>query len=153
MAAPARQQEAEMKSTGNRKTLIVAVFSVLAVVIAINTFTQFRAMQALNPQAEQPKPAEKEVAKRDVSASEKAGIADRLKGRLAGRSEGPEESGGGAAKAGEIPAEPTIRLTRVRIQAQQPNDSATSSQWYQEDARLKAKAEQLDKEREAVGGN
>ncbi len=140
-----------MKSTGNRKTLIVAVFSVLAVVIAINTFTQFQAMQAQNPQAAQPKPEEKEVAKRDVSAGEKAGIADRLKGRLAGRTEQPEESGGSKPAVGEIPAEATIRITRVRIQAQQPNDSATSSQWYQEDARLKAKAEQLDKEREAVG--
>jgi hypothetical protein len=145
-----------MKSSASRKFSIVAVFSVLAVVVMVNAFNQFQSVREATGQ-NKPDPAAEttEVKKTEVSARDRESMANSLKTTLpGGGAEGPEVAP--MAKAGEKGAEfvnpekATIYVTRMRIPEQQPNDSATASQWYQEDARLKEKAAQMDK-KDAVG--
>lgn len=145
-----------MKSSASRKFSIVAVFSVLAVVVMVNAFNQFQSVREATGQ-NKPDPAAEssEVKKTEVTEQQRASMANSLKTTLpGGAGEGPETAP--MARAGEKgaglanPEKATIYVTRMRIPEQQPNDSATSSQWYEEDARLKEKAEQMDK-RDAVG--
>jgi hypothetical protein len=145
-----------MKSSASRKFSIVAVFSVLAVVVMVNAFNQFQSVREATGQNKPDPVAESnEVKKTEVSERERESMANSLKTTLpGGGADGPEMAP--MAKAGEKGAEfvnpdkATIYVTRMRIPEQQPNDSATSSQWYQEDARLKEKAAQMDK-KDAVG--
>lgn len=136
-----------MKQKKSPVLLIVGALTVVGLLALVNATGLLTNGMGLAPDIQQPTeenlPKPKMVSSRDVDAN-KSSLKSALAKKNSGAGETTEEQ---QSQGTGIPAEPTILLPKFQRIEPQENETATSSQWYIDDSRQKAKADELNKQR------
>lgn len=132
-----------MKQKKSPVLLIVGTLTAVGLLALVNATGLLTTGLAIAPDVQKPNdedlPKPKLVSSRDVDANKNS-----LKSALEKKSTGGETEEERQTTS-KIPARPTILLPEFERIEPQENETATSSQWYKDDSRQKAKADELTK--------
>jgi hypothetical protein len=130
---------------------LLSVLLVLALVLAVGGVSGFFTNPGRFFQPEPPKPKAPPPTAESTDKSKKS-AADELRSARAAQAARMGEEEGATELINGVPKEPTLVIPEAKIFKPTVNDSNISAQWYREESRQKARAEQKERERQAASG-